>query len=350
MSQSPDRYREITASGPPRQLGREIGEALQEEIRGFCSVALDRVNKTASVTLEASQSVAAQSLDDARNYNPALIEELEGVAETSRVALLDLMLLQVRNQLTAESESGCTALSLRPCLVAQNWDNDPALDEFTVVLTRRPEGRPSLTTITQAGLIAYIGFNDAGIGACLNTLPAPCRTRGVPHYFTLRDLYEQRSLDDAAHSIRRAKRAIAANIILSTPQGPADLEVTIDNVHVLTDEVNDRVTHTNHCLHPALTTINEHFDELIQSYPRKLRIDSLLDQTEAPIGVEHIKQALRDHDGHPRSICRHPNDDPQTGFWSTVFSVIIEPAARRMHVSRGTPCDRPYEIYSMDAA
>ena len=74
---------------------------------------------------------------------------------------------------------------------------------------------------------------------------------------------------------------------------------------------------------------------------------TLLSAAGAPEGLEAVKMALQDHEGHPRSICRHPNGDPQTGYWQTVFSVIIEPDRRRMHVSRGTPCERPYETYEL---
>jgi isopenicillin-N N-acyltransferase-like protein len=353
MTSSEPRYPEICVSGPPRELGRQIGEATGELIRGFCAIAMERVNKTAVVSRAEAEAVAGRCLELTREYNEPLIEELEGTAEAAGVPLLDLMLLQVRNQLTAEAESACTSISLQPGIVAQNWDNDPELDPFTVVLTRHPDDRPSLTTLTQAGLIAYIGFNDSGLGACLNTLPAPTRIHGVPHYFTLRDLYEQTNLDDAVSSINRASRAIPANIILTTPQGPANMEVTIDDVHVLRPDNGHGLTHTNHCLHPELVPINQRFPELIQSHSRKLRIDTLVPSTpvsgpaEHPVDLEPIKTALRDHDGHPRSICRHANDDPETGFWSTVFSVIIEPAAQQMHVTRGTPCDRPYEVYAM---
>ena len=90
------------------------------------------------------------------------------------------MLLQVRNQLQPEGDAGCTSFALEPrasaeggAVVGQNWDNDPALDPFTVVLTRRPVGKPALMTITQAGLIAYIGLNDRGIGLCMNTCRRP---------------------------------------------------------------------------------------------------------------------------------------------------------------------------------
>ena len=163
----------------------------------------------------------------------------------------------------------------------------------------------------------------------------------------MRGILEADSLDGAVHAVRRAERAIPANIMLTTPQGPADLEVTLERVDVLHDDGCGRVTHANHCRHPELANINQQFPELIQSHERQRRIDELLDLPHQQPSLEEVKQALRDHDGHPHSICRHKNDDPKTGFWETTFSVIIEPAARRMHVSRGTPCQNPYEIYEL---
>jgi isopenicillin-N N-acyltransferase-like protein len=350
----PTRYREIEASGPPRELGRQIGEAAREEVRSFCSIALERVRKTTPISREKAMSVARRSAEFAGRYSPDMMEELRGTAEAASVSIDELMLLQVRNQLQPEEEAGCTALSLpadprlrRGPIVAQNWDNDPALDALTVVLTRRPTGKPALTTCTQAGLISYLGFNEAGMGACVNTLPAPSREVGVPHYFVLRGVYEASSLEEAAHAVQRAQRAIPANIMLSTPQGPADLEVTIDDIHVLRPDGHGWLTHTNHCVHAELASINDEFPELIQSHARKRRMDQLIAASEGEMTVNLVKSVLSDHEDHPTSICRHANRDPIYGFWETVFSIIIEPSERRMHVSRGAPCDHPYETYLM---
>lgn len=347
------RYREIEVAGLPRQMGRQIGEAAKEEIRQFCEIALRCVNKTVRVSRASAAEVVTASLSCAEQYSPDMVEETRGMAEGAGVSVADIMLLQVRNQLQPDADLGCTSLSLarvgprRQRIVAQNWDNDPELQELTVVLTRRPTGKPALMNITQAGLIAYIGLNEAGIGLCLNTLPAPSRRVGVPHYFTVRGIYEATSLDSAPEAMRRANRAIPANIMMTTPQGPADLEVTLDDVHVLRDGGTGKLTHTNHCRHPELVAINDRHAELIQSHQRQRRVDQLLSEVAGEPGLEQIKKVLRDHDAHPRSICRHTNDDPQTGFWETIFSVIIEPEARRMHVSRGTPCAHAYEEYVM---
>lgn len=344
------RYREIDVSGPPRELGRQIGEVAREETRGFCEVALERVNKTVSISRERALEIGRHSTEFAEKYRPDLVEELRGTAEAAGVTLDELMLLQVRNQFTPE-EGGCTSFALRASasgnsVVAQTWDNDPALDKFTIVLTRRPEGRPATMTCTQAGLISYVGLSETGIGACMNTLPAPSRTAGVPHYFTVRELFEARSLEGAAESVRRAQRAIPVNIMLATPDGPANLEVTVDNVYVLRPNDRGLITHTNHCVHPDLVTINDAFPELIQSHSRKRRIDALLESTSGEVDV--LKSVLSDHDGHPTSICRHENDHPVNGFWTTVFALIIEPSRRRMHVTRGTPCNHQFETYVLE--
>jgi isopenicillin-N N-acyltransferase-like protein len=284
-----------------------------------------------------------------------MVAELHGIAEAAGVTFDDVMLLQVRNQLQPDRDAGCTSLAWTASwpratgnMVAQNWDNDPQLDSVTIVLTRRPSGKPALMTITQAGLIAYIGVNEAGIGLCLNTLPAPARGIGVPHYFTVRGIYEANSLEGAVAAVQRAYRAIPANIMMATPQGPADLEVTIDAVHVLRDDAAAGIVHSNHCKHPALTAIHRDFPELIQSHARDRRLQQLIDfRARSNVSVEAVMDALRDHQDHPRSICRHANDDPTTGFWQTVFSVVIEADQRRMHISRGTPCNHTYETYCL---
>lgn len=346
------RYREIEVAGTPREMGRQLGDAARDEVRAFCEVALDRLSQTMQVESNQARELAERCHTIAENYSPDSIEELQGIAEAVNVPFWKMMLLQIRNQFTADPDSGCTSLSLpanaeRGAILAQNWDNDPAFDPFTVVLTRRPGGKPALMNLTQVGLIAYIGFNEAGIGACLNSLPAPSRPRGVPHYFTLRELYEATSIDAAVNAIRRAERAIPANIMMTTPEGPADLEVFIDEVKVLRPETTSWISHTNHCLHPDFCEYNEQFPELIGSHARKARIDTLLSDCEHELSVEEIKSALRDHQDYPRSICRHANDDAGTGFWQTVFSVIIEPEKKCMHVSRGTPCNSPYETYQL---
>ena len=329
---NPTRYPEIEVSGTPYEMGRQLGEAAREMIRGFTDVALERVNKTVKISSEHAMEVAEASFAPIEKYTPHLLEEIRGMAESSGVSSEQLMLLQVRNQLRPDEDAGCTSFSAAdsnasetgPAIVGQNWDNDPELDPYTIVLTRRPTDQPAHLNITQAGLIGYIGLNDRGIGICLNTLPAPSRPLGVPHYFVVRAMYETASLNGAVEAVRRANRALPANLMMITPQGPADLEITIDDVRVLQDPKGQVVTHTNHCVHPDFVPINNDFPELIESRPRKRRIDELFAGVEHHTDVASLQEFLRDHENYPTSICRHVNDDPQFGFWTTVVSKLFK--------------------------
>ena len=100
------RYREIEVGGTPFEMGRQIGEAARQEIRGFAAIALERVNKTMEVSRARAMEVATASVQYAEGYSADMVEELRGTAESSGVALEELMLLQVRNQLQPDADAG----------------------------------------------------------------------------------------------------------------------------------------------------------------------------------------------------------------------------------------------------
>ena len=82
--------------------------------------------------------------------------------------------------------------------------------------------------------------------------------------------------------------------------------------------------------------------------PRKCGVDELLAASPRPIARQRLQAILRDHQGHPRSICRHANDHPVTGYWTSVWSLLVDAGAGRLHLSRGNPCERPYETYDLN--
>jgi isopenicillin-N N-acyltransferase-like protein len=133
------------------------------------------------------------------------------------------------------------------------------------------------------------------------------------------------------------------NIMLTSPEGPP-ISKSLSRCPVL------RADEQGHSAHQSLpaSRAGEHqrTSELIQSRPRQDRIDRLLSSGTANT-VDRLKDILSNHEEHPRSICRHANADPGVGHWQTVFSVIIEPEARCMHLTRGLPCESPYEIYDL---
>ena len=189
-------------------------------------------------------------------------------------------------------------------------------------------------------------MNDTGLGVCLNALAAPTSQSGVAFYFILRRVYEWRSLEEAIRVVRDSPHAIPVHMMMMSPEGPASIEITVDKIHVLRNSV---LTHTNHCIHPDLAQISQDFPEMIDSGSRLRRIQALT-ASRSQYSMETMQRWLADHDNYPRSICRHANDDLTHGFFETVFSLIIDVASQTIHLSRGTPCNNPYESYMLNTA
>ncbi len=374
------RFPELSVAGTSVEMGRAIGEARREHIRELCDLVVERFNRGngyARLTSEQAEVRALAALSFAEAYAPHLVEELRGTAQGAGVSVGKLMVLNARNMLgqaddvsgrsiadqqtvrtvSTSASEGCTSLMVsgqasvtRGAIAGQNWDNDPAMDRFSTVLTRHPKGRPAVMTWTQPGLIAYIGMNSAGIGVLMNALNGPSRARGVPWYFIVRSIYEQTSLSQAVETVSAAPRTISANAAMVTSEGAADIEVTPDEVRVLRAAEVGLLSHTNHCLHDDLIGNNQQYAARIfgQSFDRKARADALLQRQGTGVTTDNLKLILADHDGYPTAICRHTNADTVTGWQRTVVSIILEPSAGTMHVSRGNPCEMPYETYRMN--
>ena len=350
------RFPELTVSGTPRQMGAAIGEEFKDTIRGLSELVVERFNigNASPVSMADAEAIASAAIPYAEDYLPDAVEELRATGEAAGVSLDRMMLINVRSMLSAPE--GCTSVMVGAKaaasgvgIAAQNWDNDPAMDPFSAVITRKPEGKPAFMSFCQAGIIAYMGFNEAGIGLCMNALNGPSRRKGVGWYFLVRSIYEQTSLDGIVERVTAPERAMTSNAAMITPQGPADLEITLEKVAVLRTDPDETLVHTNHCVHPSLESYNDEYGDRIygQSFDRKARAEELLDGFGDGVTVDDVKSILSDRQGYPTSINRFPNDDPSSGWQRSVVSMITEPDAGRMHLTRGNPGDNPYEVYEI---
>jgi len=357
-------------------MGRAHGEACRESIRSFISLSVERLlsGSRPPRTRERLLEQAAGYLPHVREFAPAMEEEMRGIAEGADVPFEEVLFLQVRTHLmkppavqgssagaqqpppdaSQAPSGGCTAFALEPrasgtgsALIGQNWDWDPSLEDVCFILTRRPKGAPAFMSFTQPGLIAYIGLSEAGVAVCLNLLLAPGYRTGVPTYCILRSLYEQRGVEGCRRVVSSARIGMSQNFLVMTPDGAIDFEVTTGRVAEPAASNQGVLLHTNHFLDEGLAARDELADRLTDTRPRYARIGALMAGLGRGPTVDDMKAILSDHDGYPRSICRHPNDQPSFGHMGTVCSLIMEPAEGRMHISRGNPCTNPYATYTL---
>ena len=356
---TPTRFPELSVSGSPTQMGQNIGEHFKNQIREVTELVLDRVNKGTQnrITWKQAEEAARDSFHRVEDFFPDIMDELKGTATASNVNLERLMVMNSRNVLSL-AKDGCTSIMVSDQasdsgngFAGQNWDNDPAMAPFSAVITRKGTGKPAFTSWLQPGIVAYMGFNSAGVGVCMNALNGPTDSKGLPWYFLVRCILESESSEHAIKQISSAPRALTANAAMITTAGPLNLEITPDSVEILQAGNNGMLVHTNHCVHPSLASNNELYASRIygQSFARKARAQVLLDKQaiDGKVSINDAQALLADHQNFPTSICRHPNDDRETGWQRSVISIIVEPSLHQMHISNGNPCENPYETYQM---
>ena len=354
------RIRTIEVSGKPREMGRQIGEATRAMWPGLLNHVMTRLNqyRDHALTLDEAANQARRFIPYVRSYAPAAYSELEGVAQGANKSTEVVMLVNTRNEIGAPSNlsDGCTTIASTDTasatsngIIGQNWDNDPEIIPWKLVLTRRPDTGPSSMSFCLPGIAGYIGINSAGIGICLNGLAGRATSEGLPWYFTVANVLRVYGKTAVTETVERAPRTRPGNMAVVTEQGALDIEAQINVIRVVNPNEQGNLVHTNHCLHPDLEDTNKsYFDDLYgQTYERKARAEALANQETNLLSVEVLKQVLADHEGAPTSICRHPNSHPTTGWQRTAASVVLEPSQGRMHVSTGNPCETPFKIYDM---
>ncbi len=352
------RFPELTVSGSPQAMGQKIGEHFRSQIVEISELVLERFNKSTvkPISWGQAESVAQGSFNRVAEYFPDALEELRGTAIAAGVTVEQLMVLNARNML-GETSEGCTSIMVSSeksntgsGFAGQNWDNDPAMAPLSAVITRKGDGKAQFTSWMQPGTVAYMGFNSAGIGICMNAMNGPGDPTGIPWYFFVRAILESNSTDDAVHALESAPRSLTANAAMITNEGPLDIEITPESIAQIKSDSQGFLVHTNHCTHPSFTSHNVEFEDRIygQSFNRIDRGRVILSDhlNDGLVSLDAAKELLSDHDGFPTSICRHPNDDPQTGWQRSVISIIVEPDNKRMHISNGNPCENAYETYN----
>lgn len=288
-------------------------------------------------------------------YDAEIAEEIRGVAEGSGFEHAELLALNSRSEiaLSARFVDGCTAFSAfgratrgETTVLAQNWDWRPSLSESIVVLRIEQPGKPSLTMLTEAGIVGKLGFNSAGLGVCLNAIVTDrVEPAGTPLHVVLRAILDSRTLGDAIGAVARAGIAAAANFLVAQHgSGSVDIEAVPGELDVLLPE-RDVLAHTNHLQSLRLTSVRDlGASAFPDTFVRLARARRLLDESHGRLDGDVARSILRDHANAPDSICRHVDEvvDPEGKRIHSVFSLAMNLEERKLEVTNGPPCSGEY--------
>lgn len=314
-----------------------------------------------------------------RELDADLYEEIRGIAAGAGRETDEILALNARTEilpptfperpsdawlaarLGGKADFGeCTALAVEPkasatggTLLAQNWDWLGGQREAMILLRGRRVDGSSYLTLTEAGMLAKIGFNDRGFGVCLNILRSEDdgSAPGVPVHVLLRALLDCADVASAGQRIAGLSFGASSNILCAdVAGGRAALELSPSGVHVLHGAGN-AFCHTNHFLAPAAMKTARELPPSLSSVPRLARIRELVAAERGRIGVEDVQRMLRDETDGLLSISRHPDPSlPEVARVETVASVIMELGSRTMHVAPDVPTKTAYEAVFLEPA
>jgi isopenicillin-N N-acyltransferase-like protein len=344
----------IVASGSPFEMGRQHGAAAREIIHRFLAFNL----RGAGVPARRSRAEVLERVRFFeplfREHCPALLEEVRGLAEGAGLSYEEALLLQIRGEVNAVPEGGCTAFAISgrgtatgQVLIGQNSDVDAEMETFGIVLHLKPDSGAEILMWTFAGLLGYHGVNGHGVAHFANSLAGgPRWRRGLPHYPLKRLFYAGRTISGCLELLDRYPVCSSGNYVLAGAGGEIlDVELTPEGYGTLDDGGEGFIVHANHFLSPRFATPETDAASLPDSCNRQRRLREQITAEFGDLSVPHLQRFLADHDGYPGSICRHLHESDTVG--KTAASLIAEPEAGRLHVCRGNPCEGTWRTYTL---
>ncbi|KAL7929712.1 AAT domain-containing protein [Trichoderma chlorosporum] len=326
---------EITCSGSPYEIGYQHGRHASHLVRGSLSF-------YEGYFLEKNKMSWSQVLTSAEKFMPFLqaavpdlVDEMKGVADGVGVPFLSILALNCRSEISMGlMDDGCTSVAWKTdqfSVAGQNWDWSNGQKRHLILLHIKPSdsvsSKPTISQITEAGIIGKIGINSAGVGVFLNAIRAKgVNFNALPVHLALRTALESASRLEAIARLSSAGFATAGHIMIADSTGTTSLEFSTLDVAQL-EMFEGRIAHTNHFL-------AKHHESVVEatifpdSFSRMERITELM-SSEYTHSTQNLEQDsmkmvqfwLKDEDGLPMAINRHDASEDGT---STLFSIVVD--------------------------
>jgi isopenicillin-N N-acyltransferase-like protein len=290
-----------------------------------------------------------------REWAPELVAEMQGVADGAGVPLWMIAALNARTEILAVAEAArageCSAIvhtGSAPgadgpgsaVLGGQSWDWHDELADGWHVQSVRGDAL-GFAGITEHGILAKIGVNEAGVGVLFNILGhEDDGATGVPvHLVARKVLGTAASFTDAISILREAPVSASTVMTVVTADQSACVELSPAGAAVIPPDEQGWLLHTNHFVDPELARSDLRGRREPETYDRMRVLSARLRDLPGLDGVDHLAALLTVHPDDGAEVCCHPPVDGRLGTrWSTLATIAVEPAARRVMVHPGGPC------------
>ncbi len=355
--------REVTLTGAGYELGLQHGRIFKKEIGEL--LARFKEKTTLEQGKDANEVLAdfyKKTNFDAtiKQWTPDLYEEVRGIADGAGQPFNDVMAFNLVDEYWVYlddlrnhhcSGMGVPAREGQPAYIAQNMDIESFTDGYQVLLRIARHGdRPEQLILTHPGCIAFTGMNEAGIGACMNTLmQLKASTTGLPVAFIVRGILGKTDKADLLQFIQNVPHASGQNYIVGIREEVYDFEASANKVMRFDPKnENGTVYHTNHPLvNDDVKAWFKKYDPNLKEEEKPVNSNSFVRlaavqrrvKSTGNIDDAAIMDALRSKDDAKSPVCVTPNQ------WGLTFGSVIMTLTGRpfLQITAGPPDESEYK-------
>jgi isopenicillin-N N-acyltransferase-like protein len=347
------------------ERGKQLGEKSKDYVHGSVDVYKETFHHYTGMGWDDVRKLAGEFHAPIKAYDAEIVREIEGVAEGAGVPVEDVLAINARTELmfgiaAAKKVIGeCTTYFVGPeatgdghVVMGQNWDWRQRCEDTTILAeVHQGDGKPAFVMLAEGGLVGKLGFNSAGIGLAANLLVSTLDKgeRLVPFHIVLRGILNAATVDEAVGAIVRSQRAASANYLIGSADGRGINVETgpggVENVW-LTHPDKGLLGHANTFTCP-IPFGDVGLEKIPDSPGRTSRMGQILHGAHGTITRDSMAELLKDHVGHPHSICRHASeDDHPIEQAESVASWVIDLNDLTAQVSFGPPCINGHKLFA----
>ncbi len=353
----------IKLKGSPGQIGREHGAQAKSRIHDNLGFYMNLWQHMGGVGRDKILSDVEGFVPFIEQYDPDLVEEMQGIAEGAELEFREIAALNARTELTFaclpntlkdSSTGGCTSFGLLPevtenghLIIGQNWDWRAEALRTSVVLQIEQRDKPGIVMHAEAGTIGHRGINSAGMGVCINYIRSEMDgfKPGLPFLVKLRAILDSERMSNALKMILTYVGPNSMNMVIAQQNGEIVDAENMPNDVLFVYPKDGILTHANHFESQMLPVRDTGKSTLADTIFRSARLRRLLSARAGHLSVETIREALTDHFSYPDSICRHPDERfGKMDQWMTLSSIILDLTEMTLRYTDGPPCTGPYHV------
>ncbi|WP_062267533.1 C45 family autoproteolytic acyltransferase/hydolase [Endozoicomonas arenosclerae] len=329
--------KKLVLSGSAKNRGHIHGEGMRNEI----SEVLDYYRSRFLKNRERLESHVDLLMQKVLSFRPHYKEEMDAIAAAAGVEPFWIYCINARSELMS-SPVECSSVAFpKQGLVGQNWDWAQALEGNLALAEIELENGHRFLTMTEPGMLAKIGMNSAGLGVCLNILPASQKLTGLPVHILLRALLESQTLQEARSLIEEHGAGKASHVMVADEHETLAVELAPDQPWF---QSTDQAVylHTNHYLQPgqAQPTASKPCTE---TRLKRLQ-DALLYNPE--LNLKTMRQLL-DNNEKPFPVLRPYSYHELTGNGGTLVTLMMDLGKRQMLLREGFDSELDFDSYDL---